>query len=55
MARYFIGSNDLERINSATDLAVFFNHNLNFMDHIGIIVSKAQGVFAFVKRWSKEF
>jgi len=55
LTRYFIGSSDLECINSVTDLGVLFNHNLNFNDHIGIIVSKAKGCFAFVKRWSKEF
>ncbi|XP_070068050.1 uncharacterized protein [Drosophila takahashii] len=47
--------NDIERINSVTDLGVLFSHNLNFTNHIGIIVSKEKGVFAFVKRWPKEF
>jgi len=40
----------LERINSVTDLEVLFNHNISFTDHIDIIVSKAKGFFAFVKR-----
>jgi len=55
LTRYFIGSSDLERINSVTDLGVLFNYNLNFIDHIGVIIGKGKGVFAFVKRWSKEF
>jgi len=42
LTRYFIGSSDLGRINSVTDLAVLYNHNLYFTDHIGIIVSKAK-------------
>jgi len=40
LTRCIIESSDLERLNSVTDLGVFFNYNLNFTDHSGIIVSK---------------
>jgi len=39
LTRYFIGSTDLERINSFIDHGVLFNHNLNFTDDITALIT----------------
>jgi hypothetical protein len=44
----------LEQITETKDLGVTFTENIPFNKHIDIIISKANSMFGFMKRWTKD-
>ena len=45
----------LELVNIIMDLDILLGTKLNFIQHITMSVNKARSIWAFIKRWSKEF
>lgn len=52
---FLLGGQPLELVNSFLDLGVMLDAKLSFIPHINMMVNKARGVLAFIKRWAKEF
>lgn len=52
---YFIDDYNLETVHTFNDLGVVMDPKLRFNLHINTCIYKAKGIFAFIKRWSKEF
>lgn len=52
---YSINQLILSKVETTCDLGVHFSQNLDFSLHIEKIVSKANSMLGFIKRWSKEF
>jgi hypothetical protein len=55
MFQYVIGDSDLERVDVINDHGVLVDSRINFVDHIGSIVSKSAKMLGFIKRISREF
>lgn len=52
---YKISQHSLGRVHSFKDLGVLFTSDLDFTEHINLIVNKANSMLGFIKRWAKEF
>lgn len=53
--KYLINNDELDSVESITDLGILLDNRLNFRSHISMTINKAYGVLGFMKRWSKEF
>ena len=51
---YKVNSNRVSRVCNMSDLGVIFDTKLEFIDHIQMVVNKANSVLGFVRRWSRE-
>lgn len=54
-ANYTLGDYRLEIVENFLDLGILLDNKLNFVSHITMMINKARGVLAFIKRWAKEF
>lgn len=52
---YSLGGHQLEQVDVFLDLGILLDAKLSFTSHINMMVNKARGVLAFIKRWAKEF
>lgn len=52
---YFLNGMPISRVMLIRDLGVICDSELNFRSHIDGIISRANSMLGFVKRWSKEF
>ena len=52
---YFLNGIPVSRVTLFRDLGVTCDRELNFRSHIDSIISRANSLLGFVKRWSKEF
>lgn len=52
---YTLGDCQLELVKEILDLGILLDPKLNFISHITMMINKARGVLAFIKRWAKEF
>ena len=52
---YCLGNTTLERVQIFCDLGITMDIRLRYDVHINLIINKAKGVLAVVKRWAKEF
>lgn len=52
---FTLGGCLLECVDEFLDLGVLFDRKLLFNSHIDTCINKARGVWAFIKRWAKEF
>lgn len=55
VGHYYISGHKLESVSVIMDLGVLLDGKLNFVQHITMAVNKARGIWAFIKRWAKEF
>ena len=53
--QYHIGNHQLERVMTFKDLGVVLDHQLNFRDHINLIVAKSNCLLGFIRRVTKDF
>lgn len=53
--QYLIGNHQLERVMTFKDLGVVLDHQLNFRDHIDLIVAKSNSLLGFIRRITKDF
>lgn len=52
---YNINGVEIQRVYEITDLGVTFVENISFNRHIDNCIAKANSMFGFVKRWTREF
>lgn len=52
---YTINNYKLELVNTIVDLGILLDTKLTIVHNISMLVNKARGVWAFIKRWSREF
>lgn len=53
--RYFIGAEELVRVNSICDLGVTIDFKVRFNEHIGLTVAKAFSVLGMIRRHTNSF
>ncbi|XP_055387973.1 uncharacterized protein LOC129616364, partial [Condylostylus longicornis] len=54
-SNYVLNKANLNRVSSIKDLGVVFDEKLTFRQHYNAVISKANSVLGFVKRYTKEF
>lgn len=52
---YVLNGHTLNKVDAVSDLGIFLDAKLNFVQHISLTVNKARSVLGFIKRWAKEF
>jgi hypothetical protein len=52
---YKIGTDEVERVNTITDLGILLDEKLTYKPHCDKLIAKANGLLGFIKRRAKEF
>jgi hypothetical protein len=51
----FLGTNDLDRVVTISELGISFDEKLTFKLHCDLLISKTNGLLSFIKRRAKKF